>query len=85
MNRFDTRGLSAAEGQCFVCETLIVGDNWFAQLKHEGWTIRLCCPRCAKSFYKQRVPSLRRIQLLAALPSFQWPRQQSALLSAIRG
>ena len=45
---------------CFVCERAIIGDDWFARVKPEDWTIVLCSQACAKAFYAQRLPSLRR-------------------------
>jgi hypothetical protein len=77
----DAGDFNAAQSQCFVCEKPMPGDQWFAQVKQGDWTIRLCCPRCARAFYSQRLPGLRRIGFLAALESLQWPRQQRGLLN----
>lgn len=83
MNYTDVCGFGANASQCFVCERPTPGDCWFAQVKHGDLTIQLCCPRCAKAFYAQRLPGLRRIQFLAALQSLQWPRQPSALVNEL--
>ena len=67
-----------SKNQCFVCETPIAEDHWFAQVKHGDWTVRLCCTQCAQEFFAQRLPFLRRLGFLAALGSLAWPGQQSA-------
>ncbi len=65
---------TAAHVQCVVCENIIIGDDWFARVKHGEWTVTLCSEPCAKAFYAQRLPGLRRLALLAAHPSLKWPR-----------
>ena len=74
MNHFDARGLDAAHTQCVVCEKLITDHDWFARVKHGEWMVMLCSEQCAKAFYAQRLPGLRRLALLAAHPSLKWPR-----------
>ena len=74
------KAVQAAPNRCFVCETLIAGGHWFAQVKHGDWTVRLCCPRCMRNFFAQRLPLLRRVGFLAALGSLAWPGRQSARL-----
>jgi len=68
----DAGALSAAGGQCFVCEKTIPGGNCYAQVKHGDWTVQLCRPECAQAFYARRLPSLRSIMILAAAHSVQW-------------
>ena len=74
MSYFDADVLKAAHAQCVVCEKIITDDDWFARVKHGEWTVMLCSERCAKAFYAQRLPGLRRLALLAAHPSLKWPR-----------
>ncbi|ODU23932.1 MAG: hypothetical protein ABS95_02750 [Verrucomicrobia bacterium SCN 57-15] len=74
MSHCDSHGLNTAHAQCVVCEKIIIDDDWFARVKHGEWTVMLCSERCAKSFYAQRLPGLRRLALLAAHPSLKWPR-----------
>lgn len=74
MSHFATHGFDAAHVQCVVCEKIITDDAWFARVKHGDWTVMLCSERCAKAFYAQRLPGLRRLALLAAHPSLKWPR-----------
>ena len=80
LNRRDADEINS-RSQCFVCEKSMPGDGWYAQVKHGEWTVRLCCPQCAKAFYAQRLPGLRRMAFMAALQSLQWPRQQAAVLT----
>ena len=75
MSHSGPKGLQTGITQCFVCERSIVGDHWFAQVKHGNWTIWLCCLQCSKLFYTQRLPGLRRVAFLAALRSLAWPTQ----------
>ena len=83
MSDHDADAFNALESQCFVCEKPTPSDQWFAQAKHGDLTVHLCCPQCAKAFYAQRLPSLRRMAFLAALQSLQWPRQQVALVNEL--
>ena len=78
MSHFDN-GLNAAHAQCVVCEKIIIGDDWFARVKHGDWMVMLCSERCAKSFYARRLPGLRRLALLAAHPSCKWPRMSAGI------
>lgn len=79
MSHFDTHSLNAAHAQCVVCEKIITDDDWFARVKHGEWMVMLCSERCAKAFYAQRLPGLRRIALLAAHPSLRWPRVNTGI------
>lgn len=63
----------------FSDAVIITGDDWSARVKRGNWTVMLCSERCAKSFYAQRLPGLRRIALLAAHPSLKWPRASVAI------
>jgi len=58
MSHSGPKGLQTGITQCFVCERSIVGDHWFAQVKHGNCTIRLCCLQCSKRFYTQKLPAL---------------------------
>jgi hypothetical protein len=73
LNRMSTV-LDGEVAQCVTCEKAIAGDDWFARVKHGEWTVMLCSERCAKAFYAQRLPGLRRLALLAAHPLLRWPR-----------
>jgi len=75
MSHIGPKGLQTGINRCFVCEKSIVGNHWFALVKHGNCTIRLCCLQCSKLFYTQKLPALRRVALLAALRSLAWPRQ----------
>ncbi len=79
MSHFDVHYPAAEHAQCVVCEKMITDDAWFARVKHGEWTVMLCSERCAKAFYGQRLPGLRRLALLAAHPSLKWPRANVAL------
>lgn len=79
MSYFDAHAFNAAHAQCVVCEKIITDDDWFARVKHGEWTVMLCSERCAKAFYAQRLPGLRRLALLTAHPSLKWPRANVAL------
>lgn len=81
MSHYDAGGFAGGNGQCFVCEKAITGEHWFARVKHGECTVVLCTEKCAKAFYRQRLPGLRKFQILEALPSLQWPRQQEAMLN----
>ena len=76
--RRGAKAVEAGNNRCFVCETSIADGHWFAQVKHGDWSIRLCCRQCAKHFFAQRLPVLRRFGFQAALGSLAWPGQQSA-------
>lgn len=80
MSKFDGGGFNAGTSQCFVCEKIILADNWYAQVKRGEWTVRLCCPQCANAFYAKRLPSLRQLALMAGLASRQWPSPEVAIL-----
>ncbi len=66
MSHFDAGNLNAEDVQCFVCEKAITRGNGFARLKHGEWTVVVCSEPCAKAFQAQRLPYLRRIEVLAA-------------------
>ena len=81
MSHYDAGGFADGTGQCFVCEKAITGEHWFARVKHGECTVALCSEKCAAAFYKQRLPGLRRFQILEAMRSLQWPRQEEAMLN----
>jgi len=79
MNHHDAAGgFNAGNGQCFVCEKAIAGERWFARVKHGECTVVLCTEKCAKAFYRQRLPGLRKFQILEAMQSLRWPRPQES-------
>jgi ribosomal protein L24E len=73
MSHFHAGNLHAPTVQCIVCETPITSDKWFARIKRDGNTMRLCSERCADTFYAKRLPLLRHINILALLQSPHWP------------
>ncbi len=78
-HRDETTAVKPGNVHCFVCERAIIGDNWFARVKPEEWTIVLCSRACAKAFYTQQLPSLRRLALLSTLQPPRWPRLGEAI------
>jgi hypothetical protein len=80
MSKFDASRLHVGDSQCFVCEKPIAGDDWYAQVKHGDWTVRLCCPPCAKAFYAKKLPLLRQLAVLGALASPRWPLHHAPTL-----
>ncbi|MDE3100136.1 MAG: hypothetical protein KGJ88_11745 [Verrucomicrobiota bacterium] len=82
MSRFLVNGIKVSGAQCLVCERTISNDEWFARVKHGDLTVMLCSRRFAKTFYARRLPDLRRLVLLAAHPSLQWPRINASVEKA---
>lgn len=78
MTHFDIHDLNVECARCVVCEKDILGDHWFARVKHGEWTVLLCSQPCAKAFYAQQLPAFRWFALLAAHSSLKWPRAKTA-------
>ena len=75
MSHYAAGDFPGGNSQCFVCEKTIAGEQWFARVKHGECTVVLCTEKCARAFYCQRLPGLKRFHILAAIRSLEWPRR----------
>lgn len=81
MSHYAAGDFVGGNAQCFVCEKTITGGQWFARVKHGECRVVLCTENCAKNFYHQRLPGLKRLHILEAIRSLEWPRQPETLLN----
>lgn len=81
MSHYIAGDFAVGSCHCFVCEKTIAGEHWFARVKHGECTVVLCTRKCANAFYRQRLSIFKKIHILDALRSLQWPRQPKTLLN----
>lgn len=81
MSQFDIGAPWAKEVRCFVCEKAVPIGQGFARAQYGEWTAVFCSRRCAEAFDAQRLPALRRLEVLAVMSTHQWPSPQESLLS----
>ena len=68
MNQYDASSPDTALVRCAVCEKAITGGNWFARIKHDVWTVALCCPLCTEVFEAKPTAYIRRIEMFQGHP-----------------
>lgn len=79
MNQFDASDGDCNSVQCAVCEKVITGGKWFARIRHDQWTVALCCPLCTDVFESKPHGYIRRIESLAYMSSLRESAPDSPL------
>lgn len=64
-NPYDASDPDTLSVHCAVCENLITNCRWFARIRHEEWTVALCCPLCTETFERAPHNYARRVATYA--------------------